>query len=523
MPLLDRLRSPGQLPWTLLGCIALLFGFAMLPITWLAPAMYIDDALYYPRVAAHIVAGHGPTYDMRTFTNGFHPLWGVVLIPAAWLAGGDHMLLARLATLLCAGFATVAAVSLHDLGKRMQWGALGLGVAVALIVIPRADLWLGLMESALSLGLLTTLLACAVRHDWLVTRSPWQLAGFGALVAATFLSRLDFLFIVAALGGWAVWQRQRLGHRLAWLCRDLGIVGAVALLPVLPYLIANHHFFGSIVPVSGRRKTTGLPSLEQFQQAALFPAHAIAAKLHLPVAAVLTGAALLVLATVTVLRRRPVLVADPPHWDRYGVVAALLAGTALRWLYHRLFMFQEAGYTPWYWVPEYLCVAILLGWTAAQVQVRFRSLLAPSPLRRIVAACAVVLLGVTFVYRDGQRDRANNVAAFDNALWARDHLAADKLFAMYDSGLFSYFSQRDTIGINGLIGDETLMRMALAHDFTGMLERFHVDYLVTYVPANMEIPPAAIVRELPASAVSGYHSGHRLMILDRRHFGPYVE
>ena len=364
-------RFPGR-PWLLLGCIGLIFGFASVPLQWLAPAMIIDDALYYPRVAAHLVAGHGLTYDMQTITNGLHPLWGVLLIPAAWLSGGDHLLLLRVAMWLCAGFAAVAAVSVHVIGRRLGWRPLGTGVAVAALVIPRADLWLGLLESALSLGLLATLLACAIRYDWLTTRSRVHLVAFGALVAATFLARLDFVFVLAALGAATLWRRWRAGHRPAWICADLGVVAGVAVLPVVPYLVANRRFFGSIVPVSGQLKHAGLASFDAFARAALFPVEAVAARLNLPVAVVVVGGLVVVTAAVVTLRRRPVLVAGRPRLDQGGVIAALLAGTALRWLYLRLFMTAEAGYTPWYWVPEYLCAALVLGWTAAHLQVRFQ-------------------------------------------------------------------------------------------------------------------------------------------------------
>ena len=38
-----------------------------------------DDAFYALRLPQNIAAGHGPTFDGLHSTNGFHPLWTVVL------------------------------------------------------------------------------------------------------------------------------------------------------------------------------------------------------------------------------------------------------------------------------------------------------------------------------------------------------------------------------------------------------------------------------------------------------------
>ena len=52
----------------------------------------VDDGLYYPRLAQNIMARGMCTYDGVTITNGFHPLWLLVLLPVyglihnPWLA-----------------------------------------------------------------------------------------------------------------------------------------------------------------------------------------------------------------------------------------------------------------------------------------------------------------------------------------------------------------------------------------------------------------------------------------------------
>ena len=64
-----------------------------------------DDAFYYFTIARHAAAGHGVTFDGLAPTNGFHPLWLVLLIPlfsaAAALRAGSWTAV-HLALSLCA-------------------------------------------------------------------------------------------------------------------------------------------------------------------------------------------------------------------------------------------------------------------------------------------------------------------------------------------------------------------------------------------------------------------------------------
>ena len=44
-------------------------------------AIVPDDAFYYFTIARNIVEGYGSTFDRLAPTNGYHPLWLLVLVP----------------------------------------------------------------------------------------------------------------------------------------------------------------------------------------------------------------------------------------------------------------------------------------------------------------------------------------------------------------------------------------------------------------------------------------------------------
>ena len=40
----------------------------------------IDDGMYYPKIASNIVQHGNISYDNIHYTNGFHPLWELILL-----------------------------------------------------------------------------------------------------------------------------------------------------------------------------------------------------------------------------------------------------------------------------------------------------------------------------------------------------------------------------------------------------------------------------------------------------------
>src|SRR5262245_66207693 len=77
----------------------------------IANDVYPDDAFYYLRIAANLVAGRGFTFDGLAPTNGFHPLYLGMLAPIMALTRGDLVLPIHLSGVVLVGWAVgVAAV-----------------------------------------------------------------------------------------------------------------------------------------------------------------------------------------------------------------------------------------------------------------------------------------------------------------------------------------------------------------------------------------------------------------------------
>ncbi len=155
-----------------------------------------DDAFFYFKTAQNIASGYGSTFDGIGLTNGYHPLWMLVCIPIFWLANYDLYLPLRLLVLL------LGVLNLASAWLLFRWLQTMLSAPVALLgsifwalypLIHTQTARNGL-ETGISAFFLLAVLASAAQ------KAPrWQT---GLLAALAFLSRLDNIFLLSALGLW---------------------------------------------------------------------------------------------------------------------------------------------------------------------------------------------------------------------------------------------------------------------------------------------------------------------------------
>lgn len=488
-----------------------------MPLMWLSSSFVIDDALYYPRLAQNIVAGHGVTFDRHTYTNGFHPLWEMMLLVPALIARGDHLLMLRLSFVSCGALIITAVTLLHGLSRRLQWSSAGVIVALMLLYFPRFDLWMSIMEAAPTMCILLLMLYLSHRHQLLVSEKISNNLLFGVLMAMVFLVRLDQVFIVIVMFIGCVYMRLYIGQSLQKLLTGVVISGLTATLLVLPYLLANLYYFGHFVPVSGLKKHVIASSVADVLRTACQPFMVISDKVNLPmwVLILLAFGFLGVGIYSSWLARRHG--EKSPKIFTGGVISFFALGVFARWTYLRIFVSFESATVPWYWVPEYVLFCIMSGYFIACM-----AFLLPERLTLLrgwrlgCSAMIIILVALGTIYIRLDAARANTIPE-EHALWAKANLSSDKLYAMYDPGVFSYITQFDTIPLNGLIADKQTMLDSYDLAYNKIMERFDVDYLVVYLSDDRfaKIPPNALIHKQQAL----YDDW--LCIIDRRIYSPF--
>ncbi|MCZ6766409.1 MAG: hypothetical protein O7D32_05700, partial [bacterium] len=211
-----------------------------------------DDAFYYFKIARNVADGQGPTFDGIVPTNGFHPLW-MMLMVAIYAIAGSSVQVPIVVVMWIGGALGIGTLLL--LRKLVDTRiAPGFGIiSVAGFFLPNLlNATVNGMETGLQLFALTGLLLLC--YEWRLMdpdargRAPVVL---GVAIGIVTLCRLDSVFLIAAAILLCIAERAPLRATLSRITRMV----AGFLFCLLPYFVWNFMAFGHFTPISGRAKS----------------------------------------------------------------------------------------------------------------------------------------------------------------------------------------------------------------------------------------------------------------------------
>jgi hypothetical protein len=209
-----------------------------------------DDLYYYLGVTRHLVRGAGSTFDGSTPTNGYHPLYLLVLWAATAVSSSLRGIYRVLAVLDVASAITIFTALRAMYRRRFQGALLRNGFAAAILYLSFFRLY-HQMEVTLTLPLGFLFLFLLDRRP--AEQTPRRWAGVGIVAALLTLSRLDagllVLLCVAAVLAQREFRETLTGAKVAAF-----LAGAVP--PMAAYFLVNEHFFHRLTPISGAAKQT---------------------------------------------------------------------------------------------------------------------------------------------------------------------------------------------------------------------------------------------------------------------------
>ncbi len=451
-----------------------------------------DDAYYYFQIAKNLAAGAGVSTDGETPTNGFHPLWLLLLTPVFAVTQqaslGLHLGLSLSAVF---GTGTVALVyaTLRELAVRP---AAALAAAAFPAVHP---LLVAESVNGLETGLAVFCIAFVVWGFVRLARQPTpplrDTALLGAGAGLMMLARTDTLFVLPLMAG-CFFLRQP--GRQRW--QTLGALAAAAGVVLLPWVVWNLAAFGTLVQVSSvaiagphqahylaehgeglsvwlsrggdltwRAFTGQLPHLywvpRGFSTLPFF-------------AALAAGAALLVWAPPATERRRTLRQVELLMVPGAGILLALLYHAGIRWWLRE-----------WYFAPVALLATLLLGVGLDRLQ---RGLAGSrGGDRAVVAAYAIYALAGLLWFGPHRSDlwihpsphRENQWAA---ARWIEAYTAPGARIGSFNSGILTYFSDRTVVNLDGVVNADAY-RAKRENRLPGYMQAARLDYLVDLNPA----------------------------------------
>ncbi|GAA3004243.1 hypothetical protein [Actinokineospora diospyrosa] len=253
-----RTRPPVWLTATAVACVLAVIRIAVVAFSPYSTAvgLFDDDAFYYFGVAGHIAAGDGSTFNGLDPTNGYHPLWLLILVPVFLITNGKAALVA--VTLVSSLLAIASGRQIDRIGLLTGRPVVVTLCAAPLLVVGAAgpSFWYSGMETGLLLFALLWLAATYLRTDGFTSATFGTAAArnAGVLMAIAVLARLDTVFPMAVLGVVTVLTWVRLGKPWVRLGLWLAAPPAIAL---AAYLAVNQALFHTPLPVSGQAKALG--------------------------------------------------------------------------------------------------------------------------------------------------------------------------------------------------------------------------------------------------------------------------
>lgn len=442
----------------------------------------IDDAYYYLEIADNLRRGCGASFDCRHPTNGYHPLWLLLLTGLSalhpsqgdgqvWLMQGLGIALflaaAVLTTLLARRMMPEARVAPFVPAALLAANPSLFYVAINGLETPAAFLALALLAFACHAALLPP---SGVHPSW---RAALAVAAAGGLA---FLARLDYAIVAAgALGALLLADIARTRRPAARSVVAVALVGLV----VGAYLMLNLALFDAALPVSGSIKQT--PFLDRLTLGALYgPAGAVSALLW-PLRFVTWPGNPWLLAFAGALTLGAVAAIWHGSPARLRDLFLLLSG----WVHAALYLLLQSSGPEYYFLPLILSVA----WSVA-VLVRWaeRRLRALSVAGVAVALAVLAIAGPLAADRVLERDRPLVPWRLDRlraVAWMNEALPPGSVVGSWWSGAIGYYSRHTVINLDGLVNSRDFVELLRHCRLADYLRDNGVTHLADYLSFAM--------------------------------------
>ncbi len=431
--------------WAMLviGGLTLRLIVAWMPVPTLVRHTLPDDAFIYFVIARNIAAGLGATFDGVVLTNGFHPLWALLLTPifGVFSSGDLPVHLALTASAICdtAAGALAGWIVWRAANLELRWPATTIAMALYLFN-PRT-----ILESAngLETGLAVLALAACVLAWQFVRESPTvkRAAVLGALAGLAVLARSDLGVIVAVL--WlGLFARKILFSTDRFLALQQGLIaGVAAVVVVSPWFLWSQLRLGTMAQSSG----VAIPSLvayaiqnsdpQKLWNGLLFPV----INLSFRDLIIYPGASLilLVISLILILRDRAQSSNSNHLW--LPVLGALLVIAI-----HAFVRWYPRG---WYFVPLAWALAVAVGPVAAA---GLRTQLGKRVAVGLWIGLGIIVIAqaIKTINEPGLKWQADMVAG---AQWLKSNTAPDEIVGAFNAGIYAYYSDRRVINLDGLV------------------------------------------------------------------------
>jgi len=453
----------------LAALIQLLLAFQ--PLNFLIANVLPDDAFYYFQIARNIVAGDGSSFDGVNLTNGFHPLWLLINLPAfAWFPG--ELWPIQFLLLISVGLNLATALFLYRILSRFIESKWLKNFLLAVYLFNPFVLLetINGLETALSLFFITLFIWWWLEVSGRPTTRNFVIAGVvGGLMM---LARLDNIFFFAAFLLWIVatgsaklFPVREGKSQLVTISRFILCSSLVAVVVIFPWVIWNWLTFGMISTSAANTAslvTHGLVTQDNGGGWLVFVKTIVyMLELNWQTVSTMTSAPWFWIGTAGAIiywwwqrsvKFNQSFFVQPLPFVLGGWLAMFIANAGLRWVGRS-----------WYFVGFNLVAVILLAWWLGQAGKVDRSRLSLSVREQAVnfsrlALIPIVIFLLIFSYAlDFKREILNRyqpqLAMVEAAEWGNENLPTGSVIGVFNAGVQGYLSRHRVVNLDGLVNN----------------------------------------------------------------------
>lgn len=251
-----RIFTLAAAAYLLLSLLATYYFIAHYP-TAITGNLVFDDAYYYLGVAQNIAQGNGSSFGDIVNTNGYQPLWLILLASVIYLVSFQKMwIFGSMLTMVY----LAKTFSLFKISTLKNQQSTPLLLAAAVVVLQYPGIFSQGLETCLLLLCLPLFAQLKVLPEEFSIKTCLK---YSAIFIFMFLIRLDLLSILAAF---SILNFLSIIKGKRGITRNLAVVLLMTAAALSIYSLINYKLFGTIVPISGLNKAVGNKVGENYPQ-----------------------------------------------------------------------------------------------------------------------------------------------------------------------------------------------------------------------------------------------------------------
>ncbi len=452
---------------TRLKWIVFVLPFALgLWVLWCYGISLVDDGYYYLQIAWHAAQGHGFTFDGMHHTNGFHPLWQVMLIPFFWLFNNKTIVpyavsLLQLTLYAFSGLLFYKAIDLLTANKSLAGFVLFMLMANAWFFFKGAMTG---METALVLFLV----GLALVYIILVIRYQSGFISAGIILMLLVAARFEMILFVMSVSFFLLlWQKHKKLYHLP----------LYSMLYLAGYFLVNAFYFNHFFPISGTIKSAygktlflewwAGSSTEIFNHI-LHNIKAFLTLNRLPIEISIFLVFIFAAYYVWVCLRAV---------KSIRLLVLIVLSFSLCTVFCYSFFYENVLETwKYYWLPLIFANMFLFSATLSTVSEKLRYAV------MVFFIFATILFSGIYL-RDLHRNALALSSQSENprskmVAYINQNLAEDALLGSWDAGYLGYFCSQRLINLDGLVNNFEILPYIKQERIFEYIDRKNIDYLV---------------------------------------------